>query len=280
MQALSNLVNVLHFEEIDGFLKEVKDEIKENGLIVAERAKKINENIFNFLKKLNEFGTNYYNISGSMGLNVTVNPGKLDKSTDAQIFISDLKDKGIKLILHSNYMLRNKEAYALQTVVFDSPLISVNAKNEYENGALNTFVGITLYDKNGNEIAVSSLDAEFRPQLLYNIKYYSNMKACLYYNEINGKLESDGVKTELDISIEGEKYIRCTPKHLTSFTIAPNDSSSSSSKAGIIVLIIILCLVAIAALIIAFIYLRKKFSNKLNSNDIDSSNQIRGGINI
>ena len=178
-------------------------------------------------------------------------------------------------------MLRNKEAYALQTVVFDSPLVSVNAKNEYENGALNTFIGITLYDKNGNEIAVSSLDAEFRPQLLYNIKYYSNMKACLYYNEINGKLESDGVKTELDISIEGEKYIRCTPKHLTSFTIAPKDSSSSSSsKAGIIVLIIILCLVAIAALIIAFIFLRKKFSNKLSSNDIESSNQIGGSINI
>ena len=279
MEALSNLVNVLHFEEIDGYLKQAKDEIEKNGLIVADKVKKINTGVLNFLKKLNEFGTNYYDISGSMGVNVTVNPGKLDKSTDAKIFVSDLKDKGIKLILHSNYMLRDKEAYALQTVVFDSPLVSVNAKNEYENGALNTFIGITLYDKDGNEIAVSKLDADFRPQLLYNIKYYSNMKTCLYYNEKKGKLESDGVKTELDISIEGEKYIRCTPQHLTSFTIAAGDSPSSS-KVGIIILIIVLCLVVLAALIIAVICLRKKCSNKVSSNDIDSSIQNRDGINI
>ncbi len=280
MEALSNLVNVLHFEEIDGYLKQAKDEIEKNGLIVAENAKKINKNIFNFLKKLNEFGTNYYNISGSMGVNVTVNPGQLDKSTDAEVFVSDLKDQGIKLLLHSNYMLRDKDAYALQTVVFDSPLVSVNAKNEYENGALNTFVGITLYDKDGKEIAVSKLSADFRPQLLYNIKYYSNMKTCLFYNEAKGELSSDGVKTELDVSIDGEKYIRCTPEHLTSFTIGSGDSYSSSSKTGIIILIIVLCLVVLAALIIAVICLRKKCSNKVSSSDIDSSIPNREGINV
>ena len=279
MEALSNLVNVLHFEEIDGYLKQAKDEIEKNGLIVAENAKKINENIFNFLKKFNEFGTNYYNISGSMGVNVTVNPGQLDKSTDANIFISDLEDKGIKLLLHSNYMLRDKNAYALQTVVFDSPLVSVNAKNEYENGALNTFVGITLYDKDGNEIAVSKISVDFRPQLLYNVKYYGNMKTCLFYNEAKGEFSSDGVKTELDVSIDGEKYIRCTPQHLTSFTIGSLDNSPSS-KAGLIILIIVLCLIVLAVLIYAAIFLRKKFSNKVNSRDIESSIPNKDGINV
>ena len=278
MEALSNLVNVLHFEEIDGYLKQAKDEIEKNGLIVAENAKKINENIFNFLKKFNEFGTNYYNISGSMGVNVTVNPGQLDKSTDANIFISDLEDKGIKLLLHSNYMLRDKKAYALQTVVFDSPLISVNAKNEYENGALNTFVGITLYDKDGNEIAVSKISVDFRPQLLYNVKYYGNMKTCLFYNEAKGEFSSDGVKTELDVSIDGEKYIRCTPQHLTSFTIGSLDNSPSS-KTGVIILIIVLCLIVLVVLIYAAIFLRKKFSNKVTSRDIESSIPNKGGIN-
>lgn len=93
MQTISNLVNVLHFEEIDGYIQQAKDEIEKNGLIVLDKAKKINQNIFNFIKKLNEFGSNYYEISGSMAVNVTVNPGQLDSSTDAQVFVSDLADK-------------------------------------------------------------------------------------------------------------------------------------------------------------------------------------------
>ena len=268
MQSISNLVNVLHFEEIDGYIQQAKDEIEKNGLIALDKAKKINKNIFNFIKNLNEFGSNYYEISGGMAVNVTVNPGQLDSSTDAQLFVSDLADKGIKIILHSNYMLREKGAYAMQTVVFDSPLVSVNAKNEVEDGTINTFVGITLYDKDGNEIVVSNLKLEdFRPQILYNKKLYNAMKTCLFYNEKDEKLDDDGVKTEDDFELNGEKFIRCIPKHLTTFTIG---SGESSSNVGLIILIIVLCLLVFAGLIVGFIFYRKKCSKKATSSDIES----------
>ena len=270
MQSLSNLVNVLHFEEIDGYIQQAKDEIEKNGLIALDKAKKINQNIFNFIKNLNEFGSNYYEISGSMAVNVTVNPGQLDSSTDAQVFVSDLADKGIKIILHSNYMLREKGAYAMQTVVFDSPLVSVNAKNEVEDGAINTFVGITLYDKDGNEIVVSNLKLEdFRPQILYNKKFYNAMKTCLFYNEKDEKLDDDGVKTEDDYVLNGETFIRCIPKHLTTFTIG---SGEGSSNVGLIILIIVLCLLVFAGLIVGFIFYRKKCSKKATNSDIESIN--------
>ena len=278
MQTISNLVNVLHFEEIDGHIQQAKEEIKKNGLIALDKAKKINKNIFNFIKKLNEFGSNYYNISGSMGVNVTVNPGQLDASSDAKLFVSDLKDKGIKILLHSNYMLRDKGAYAMQTVVFDSPLVSVNAKNEVEDGTINTFVGITLYDKDGKEIAVSNMKLEdFRPQILFKKKLYSAMKTCFFYNENDEKLDDDGVETDDNYVLDGESYIRCIPKHLTSFTIGSGEGSSSN--VGTIILIVVLCLLVIVALVVAFIILRKKFSNKVTNSDIESQTPDSNGIN-
>ena len=277
MQSLSNLVNILHFEEIDGYIQQAKEEVEKNGLILIDKAKNINKNIFEFLKKFNEFGDNFYNISASMGVNVTVNSGKLDTSTDAQVFISDIKDKGIKLILHSNYMLREKGAYAIQTVFFDSPLVSVNAQNEIEDGTVNTFIGITLYDKDGNEIVVSDIKLEdFRPQILFSSKLYDAMKACVYYNEEEEKLYDDGVETIQDFIYEGEQFIKCVPKHLTSFTLG---TAQNSSNVGIIILIVVLCLLLIAGLIVGFILYRKKCSKKVNKNDIESSFPDKTGIN-
>ena len=213
-----------------------------------------------------------------MGVNVTVNPGQLDASSDAKLFVSDLKDKGIKILLHSNYMLRDKGAYAMQTVVFDSPLVSVNAKNEVEDGTINTFVGITLYDKDGKEIAVSNMKLEdFRPQILYNKKLYSAMKTCFFYNENDEKLDDDGVETDDNYVLDGESYIRCIPKHLTSFTIGSGEGSSSN--VGTIILIVVLCLLVIVALVVAFIILRKKFSNKVTNSDIESQTPDSNGIN-
>lgn len=272
MQSLSNLVNVLHFEEIDGYIKQAKEEVEKNGLILIDKAKTIHKNIFNCLKKFNEFGNNFYNISASMGVNVTVNPGKLDSTTDAQVFISDIKDKGIKLILHSNYMLREKGAYAIQTVFFDSPLVSVDAKNEVENGTVNTFIGITLYDKDGKEIVVSDIKLEdFRPQILYSKKIYNAMKTCLYYNEEKERLDDDGVKTIKDFVLEGEEFIKCVPQHLTSFTLGTSSGSGSSSKVWLIVLICVLCVLLIASIIIGIIICKKRRGKAVTSQQIESS---------
>ena len=192
----------------------------------------------------------------------------------------------------------------MQTVFFDSPLVSVNAQNEIENGTLNTFIGITLYDKDGNEIVVSDMKLEdFRPQILFNSKLYDAMKTCVYYNEKEEKLYDDGVETIEDFIYEGEKFIKCVPKHLTSFTLGtPQNSQNSqnsgdsqnsqnsgdsqnsqnpenSSNVGLIILIVVLCLLLIAGLIVGFIIYRKKCSNKVNKNDIESSFPDKTGIN-
>ena len=60
--------------------------------------------------------------------------------------MTNLEEKGIRISLHSNYLLRRFNASALQYDVFDSTLISVKGSKEVEEGATNTFVGITLYD--------------------------------------------------------------------------------------------------------------------------------------
>ena len=88
------------------------------------------------------------------------NPGNLDVNADAEVKWVNNDEKGIRIALHSNYMLREKGAQSLQAVVFDSPLVSLRGTNENKEGTSNTFVGITLYDKDGNEILVKDFNIE------------------------------------------------------------------------------------------------------------------------
>lgn len=112
-------MNVIHQEESYGFLSEI------NGIISDDMVKKLQKNIFSFTKRFNEFGTNFYNITGSLAFNVTINPGGLGLSTDTEVFVSNINNKGIKVILQSNYLLRLKGAYSIQTIVFESPFVSL-----------------------------------------------------------------------------------------------------------------------------------------------------------
>jgi len=54
-------------------------------------------------------------------------------------------------------MLKDLKAHSVQAVVFESPLVSLRAKRETQSGVANTFVGITLYNKEGKEIYVSDI---------------------------------------------------------------------------------------------------------------------------
>ena len=260
--SISNLVQLVRQEEQDGILTKL------NGLIYNDIAKKLQKSIFNFAKSFNEFGTSFYNISSSLSLNVTINPGSLGLSTDSKLFISNNNDKGIKIILHSNYLLRMKGAYSIQTIVFDSPLVSLRGKREVENNVSNIFVGITLYDKNGSEIFVSDINIDdFRPQILFEKKLYKAMKTCLFYNEEDDKLESSGIKTENNYILDGKSYIRCIPRHLTSFTIGTSEFTFYNIKKVIYITVIII--IFIAALIIGYICIRKKTNNNIKSIDIE-----------
>ena len=48
------------------------------------------------------------------------------------------------------------------------------------------------------------------------------MKRCLYYNEEKDSMEDDGIETQF-VEFDGEEYIKCIPRHLSSFTIGSFD---------------------------------------------------------
>ena len=275
VQSYSNLINMIHFEEIDGYIKKANDK---TGLISDENAKKIHQGLFKVLSKLSEFGNNFYNYTANLALEVFVNPGNLEVGGDADIVIKDLKEKGIKIALHANYLLRQFEASSLQYVIFDSPLVSVRGSRETEGGTANTFVGITLYDKEGKEILVKDINIkDFKPIIYYKKKLYNAMKTCLFYNEKDNKLENTGVETETE-NFDGEEFIKCIPEHLTSFTVGSYEKANvSSSNAGTIVLVIVLILIALALLVGGYIFYRKRI-NKVDNSQLEQAFVNKNGL--
>jgi hypothetical protein len=263
IQSYSNLINMIHFEEIDEMIKKANDK---TGLISDENAKKIHQGLFKVLSKLNEFGNKFYNYTANLALEVYVNPGNLEIGGDTEVLFKNLEEKGIRISIHANYLLRKYGASSLQYVIFDSPLVSVRGSRETEGGTANTFVGITLYDKEGKEVFVKDIDIkDFKPIIYYKKKLFNAMKTCLFYNEEKDTLENTGVETQTEI-INGEEFIKCIPQHLTSFTIGSYEKANvSPSNAGTIVLVIVLILIALALLVGGYIFYRKKFNNVDNS---------------
>ena len=147
-------------------------------------------------------------------------------------------------------MLKDLKAYSVQAVVFESPLVSLRVKRKAKEGTANTFVGITLYDKEGNEIYISDIKLEnLRPVILFKKKLFKAMKTCLYYNEEKDIMESEGIETQF-VEFEGEEYIKCIPKHLSSFTIGSYDDEEiykekNGSINEVIFFILKVCLVVI-----------------------------------
>ena len=275
VQSYSNLINMIHFEEIDGYIQKANDK---TGLISDENAKKIHQGLFKVLSKLSEFGNNFYNYTANLALEVFVNPGNLEVGGDADIVIKDLKEKGIKIALHANYLLRQFEASSLQYVVFDSPLVTVRGSRETEGGTANTFVGITLYNKNGEEILVKDINTkDFKPIIYYKKKLYNAMKTCLFYNEKDDKLENTGVETETE-TFDGEEFIKCIPEHLTSFTVGSYEKANvSPSNTGTIVLVIVLILIALGLLVGGYIFYRKRM-NKVDNSQLEQAFVNKNGL--
>ena len=270
LKSYSNLVNVIHFEEIDGYITKANEA---TGLIPDSQAKKIHQGIFSILKKLNEFGEGVYNISANLALNVIVNPGGLNVDGDAQFkWIYD-ENKGIGIRLHSNYMLREKGAKSIQAVIFDSPFVSLRARNEKEGGTSNTFVGITLYDADGNEIIVKDFNKEdLRPEIFFKKTLYNAMTTCLYYNEEEDTIENKGIISTIEKLTEfnGEEFIKCVPKHLSSFTIGSYEQASIVEKPednkGTMIAIIVACCIGGVALLVGGFFLFRYLRRKNNSN--------------
>ena len=259
LQSMENLVSIIHFEELDGYIEQSDSK---TFLIKNEYAKSIHKNIFNTLKKLNEYGSQFYNFSTNLAVNVTHRPENKELDINQEI-VSYFPEKGIKITYNANYFFKEyANVDSIQTVVFDSPLVSIRGKKETEGGTANTFVGITLYDKEGKEVVMKDLNiAQLRPKIYYKEKLFKAMKHCLYYNEADDKIENSGIDTET-IKIAGENFIQCIPNHLTAFTIGSYKSASiyisDSSKVGTIILVIVLCLIVIGLILGGYLFWKKR----------------------
>ena len=264
LKSLSNLINILHYDEIDGYIK---------NDIIPKEGKKIHKGIFKFIKHFNDFGTGEYSISDKMNVSVTT----LEENSQAKTRLlleeteqenekqtHNISKKGIFVILHPKKMMKKKNGYVLQFVVLDSPLIPLE-KNKNKI-AIRDFISITIYDKNGNEINVNDLSGDEKPIILYNKNYHKYLAHCYYYNEETEELETDGVEATDDTKYEGKKYFKCTTKHLTAFTAGDNESddNSDSSNGSKIFLIVLCCLIIVAIVVFLFFHFKKeKVNNKM-----------------
>ena len=288
LQTLENLAKVIDFEQLDGYIATVEEEITKTGLIIYDKAREIQKNITEFAKKLNQFGTANYTFSGSMFANIEINEG-VNAGADTETKISFVPDKDIVIITNSNFLLKKDKAYALQTLVFESPLVSVKAKAEAEGSsdAVNTFISITLYDSKGNEISIKDLGEKFRPQILYLKEKYNQLKACYYYDEKKNDLVTSGLTFE-NITFMGKEYFKCASSHLTSFTAGTyginenneTNGSNEGSNTTMVVLIIVFIILLLVIALIAFILIKKRNSNKVNNSDIDSIKKDEGLVSM
>ena len=280
IQSLVNLIKVLHFEEIDNYIKEDERNITDAGIMGHSKGKKIHKSIKDFLKHFNEFGTGEYNLSDSILINVTINEDYKESQTrnlkeendeiDEQI--TNYKDKGITVILHPKYMMKLKNAYAMQVVRYDSPIMPIKTSGDKDDSTLDTFISITLYDNKGNEISIDDLPENVRPKILYNKSYHKYLKHCFFYNEKSQDLEENGIESEDDYNYKGSKFFKCTTKHLTSFTAGNYYSRSSSSGIGTfaIVMIVLGCILVLILIFVLIIILKKR-NNKSNIEEINKN---------
>ena len=169
-------------------------------------------------------------------------------------------------------MMQKKLGYAVQLVIYDSPLIPIQNKKSKN---VRDFISITIYDKNGNEIDITDLSEEERPIILYNKTLYKNLRHCFYYDEKKEELDTNGIVSTDNYVYRNEKYFRCSSKHLTSFTAGDYSSSSNPSNWWKVFLIILACLIVLAIAVFAFIHFRK---NSVDSQSIEKNFPNKEGM--
>ena len=288
LETLQNLGKVINFGQLDGYIAAKKNEITKTGLIICDKAREIQANITLFAKKLIHFGTANYTFSGSMFANIEAKEG-INAGAETDTRINIVKDKDIVILTNSNFLLNKEGAYALQTLVFESPLVSVKAAAEGEvtSDTVNTFISITLYDKNGNEISIKDIKEAFRPQILYLKEKYSHLKYCYYYDEFKNELVTNGLTAET-VTYKGKVYFNCSTSHLTSFTAGTVENSKeikpetkefiqfSSTTMEVLIIFGIVLIIAIALII--YILIRRRTRKDISSSTIDTTFNKDDGI--
>ena len=237
--------------------------------MASKKGKQIHKSIKQFMKNFNEFGDGLYNLSDSLIINITINDEY--KEVENKTSLEEEKEKAIKyedqgivLLLNPQSMMKQYNAYAIQLINYDSPLISIKSNNDINDNVLNTFISITLYDKEGNEIKIDKIPKDIRPKILYDKEYYKYMNTCYFYNEEIEDLSENGVLINDNYTFEGREYLQCTAEHLTCFTAGKYYDNPNISKKELlkIILIILGSILAVILIIVLIICIVKKVKEK------------------
>ena len=284
LQTLENVAEVFHFNEIDQIIANVTEEITKTGLIINEKAQKIQEYIIDFAKRLMKYGEGNYTFNGDMTVVIEAFK-KMSVDAGAELKAKFVNGKDIVILTNTSLLLEDQKGAFLQTLIFESPLVSVkaNAGASGNSETVNTFVNIDVYLDPELKAKVENLKEEIRPRILYLKEKYKELKACYYYDQDKKKLSVQGMTPVESFIYEGKEYFSCIASHLTPFTAGtveikdeeekPSNQTKDNEEGmstGIIILIVLGVILLLVILAVVIIMVRKKVG-KGDSENIDGA---------
>jgi hypothetical protein len=291
LKPLSNLINVLHFNEIENSNYTNNTNATNNSSIIipTERGKLLQNKIFEFTKYLNEFGNGTYKISNSMYINIIT----IDENNEIQIsqnslferedgsekLILNLNEKGIYVIFNPRRILEENGGKAIQIINFDPPILPLINNNKDK---IKDFISIIVFDKNGNKIDINNLENDLKPIILYNKTYHQNLKYCFFYKDIEKGLNQKRIDINTDYIFRGEKYFECSYENLAFSTAGEEiieDSIFSYNNIILFVLIFALIAIIIITIIIIIVYCKRKKNESIEVEDINNEYELGKLIN-
>ena len=286
LKPLSNLINVLHFNEIGNSIYANDTNITNNSskFIPTERGKILQNKIFEFTKYLNEFGSGTYKISYSMYINIIT----FDENNEIQItqnslferedgsenVIYNLKGKGIYVIFNPRRILKENGGNSIQIINFDPPILPLI--NNHKN-IIRDFISIAVFDKNGNKIDINNLKNDLKPIILYNKTFHQNLKHCIFYKDFEKDLNGERIDVNTDYTFKGEKFFACSYKHLTVSTAGEEIIGGSFWSDNFILLVSLFAVIAIiiiTIIIVIIIFYKRKKNKSLEVEDINNENEL------
>ena len=286
LKPLSNLINVLHFNEIENSIYANNTNITNNSskFVPTERGKILQNKIFEFTKYLNEFGSGTYKISYSMYINIIT----FDENNEIQITQNslferedgsenvyyNLKEKGIYVIFNPRRILKENGGNAIQIINFDPPILPLI--NNHKN-IIRDFISIAVFDKNGNKIDINNLKNDLKPIILYNKTFHQNLKHCIFYKDFEKDLNGERIDVNTDYTFKGEKFFACSYKHLTVSTAGEEIIGGSFWSDNFILLVSLFAVIAIiiiTIIIVIIIFYKRKKNKSLEVEDINNENEL------
>jgi hypothetical protein len=227
-----------------------------------------------------KYGEGNYTFNGDMTVVIEALK-KVSVDAGAELKAKFVNGKDIVILTNTSLLLNDQGGNFLQTLVFESPLVSVkaNAGVSGNSETVNTFVNIDVYLDENTKKKVENLKEEIRPKILYLKEKYNDLKACYYYDQEKQKLSTQGVTPET-IIYAGKEYFSCVASHLTPFTAGTEeikDEESNQTKEngegmsfGTILLIVLGVILLLVILAVVIIMVRKKVG-KGDSQSIDGA---------